>query len=188
MAKKLHKIELFDLILRCWEDAPGIPIARQAESEEYLRTVLDDLSKVDNAAVALDMVTQCELLLATNLLLRDRTIESWPLLDKCAVQGKFYYQVMAHCLWVPSRYESSVFGFHDLCTQFALALARGSDEDATWYAGHLFNLDRSGLATASCPAKEFVAFYAEMAMAYLNEDWPSEDELQTDLGPYRNYS
>jgi len=174
---------LLDLL---WKERPGELGHRYRLNETAVIDFLQDLEKTGNASVGLGFMACDVLLVAGNLIAKGNTVEGWAWMDKAQAHAYWAYQVASHDTWMPSQYSSQIFSVQNFCTFFALALARGNEQQVLWYAQQLYNLRRGGVADASCGALEYLNLYWEMAIAVLNKDWPREEELSSDMGVYRD--
>jgi hypothetical protein len=169
-----------------WNVAPGRLPAIHEENFRSVQTYLKQEDASSNAAVAIGFAASDELLLAGNLLADGQVDDGWAWMDRSQAYAHWQYEIDTVSVWVPSVYSRAIFGFHDFCAYFALALARGNESSVRWYAQQLYNLCRGGVADDSCAAREYVNLHWEMAIAVLRGRWSKEEDLSPDLGVYRD--
>lgn len=172
-----------ELLKIYWQEAPGQASIRLRSSLERLSDFATE-GRLDQIAVTLASVASEGLLLGGNFLAGGFLENAWAELDKAQKRAYVAYRIYWLEAWMPSAYASPIFGYAQLCAFFSLAMARSEFSQATWYAQQIYNLRRGGLADDSCEATEYVEFYWELAIAWLNRRWPQQSELSDHLGPY----
>lgn len=180
-----HEHAYAELLKIYWQEAPGQASIRLRSSLERLHDFAKE-GRLDQIAVTLSSVASEGLLLGGNFLAGGFLENAWAEFDKAQKRAYIAHKIYWQEVWVPSAYASPIFGYSQLCAFFSLAMARSEFSQATWYAQQVYNLKRGGLADDSCEATEYVEFYWELAIAWLNRRWPQQSELSDELGPYRS--
>ncbi|NVD97730.1 hypothetical protein [Massilia sp. BJB1822] len=175
-----------EILSRSWGEAPGAPNVAHTSSKQLMSTYLNDPNKIGSIAIALGFVADEELLLASNLLAKEETATAWTWMDRAQANADLSHRILDHAVWRPSAYTRQVFNFEYFATHFALALARGTEQNIRWYAQQTYNLIQGGLADDSCRATAFVDFYFDMAVTVLRNRWRSAEEMSERTEIYRH--